>query len=126
MGIKPKNYKMLAILISIFGFFSLTYAYASHGFSCSIDCEPPTIWKTIHGSQLKNGLTINNKNYTIEKWRQDIPTTNATVGQPIAILLRMYENYGYRAITHVSIYFDENKTTSVTWEQNMDKILQLS
>ena len=94
---------------------SVSFAYA---ISCSVDCEPPTIWKTIYGSQLNGGLTINNQTYTIEKWRQEIPTTTVKIGEPIEIVLRMYENYGYRAITHVALYFDEDKITSIIWTKN--------
>jgi hypothetical protein len=72
----------------------------------------------MYGSQLYRGFTIQNQTYTIEKWKQEIPTTTVNVGESLQVLLRMYENYGYRAITHVALYFDEDKTTSIIWHKN--------
>jgi len=113
------NFSLSAILIILVLFSTTTsFAYARFMSNCSFDCEPPTIWKTIYGTQISGGFTIDNQTYTIKNLKQEIPTTTIDVNKPLEVKLRMYENYGYRAITHVALYFDEDKTTSIIWDKN--------
>ena len=121
-NLSSRNFKFVltAIVLILFSISLISFVSASFRDSCSMDCEPPTIWKTIYGAQLYRGFTIDNQTYTIEKWRQEIPTTTVKVGEPLEIILRMYENYGYRAIKHVALYFDEEKTTSIIWDKKFN------
>lgn len=95
-----------------------SYSFADTG--CRRDCEPPTLGVLYTGQRVvENGLSINEKSFSVAERTQTIPTINVKTGQPINVKLVVYENSGVTQLRDVSLSIgnyedDRNKNMLAT------------
>ena len=118
---------------------SVAYS-ASNKAGCTSECMPPTMG-VLRYNQMKvvdEGFGINDKFYDVELSKQTLPTHTATVGEPIRITTKVWENSGHQFLEHVQLSFLVGKTviqggavisegaSSITWNKNFEGKVQLS
>ena len=86
----------------------------SSGGGCSGDCAPPTMGQDNSGQDyVKEGFSINDKAYEVTHFKQEIPTQTIIAGEPVEIILKIYENSGPQYLSHVGLLLGlEEKTLS--------------
>ena len=132
--------KNISILFSFFILVSTSsYAFADHGSGssgggCSGDCTPPTLGIDNSGREFVNkGLTINNKEFSVKDFKQDIETQEIPIGEPVIIRIRIYENQGTHALSHVGLMLGldhkfvgntniEVHNVEINWDKTFDGI----
>lgn len=85
---------------------SAVYAHAGHnhgGGGCS-DCNPPTLGIDASGKrQVSGGLTINGQTFDVDAFKQDLDSQILQIGEPVEIILKIYDNRGYDELKHVEL-----------------------
>ena len=109
----------------------------SGGSGCSGDCAPPTLGQDNSGRYyVKEGFSINGKAFEVAHFKQEIPTQTIFAGEPVEIILKIYENSGSQYLSHVGLLLGlEEKTISgvrvsshhsqIIWEQNFEGIISI-
>ena len=131
---------ILPIMFSILLIPSIGLSFAEHGHDeggsggCSGDCTPPTLGVDSSGKVfVENGFTINGKTYDVGHFEQTIPTQTVKTGEPVEIILKIFENSGPQYLKHVELVlgnehvFDsyvwrQMPTANIIWQQTFDGI----
>lgn len=110
--------KLLLIASAVLSLSLFSYSFADTG--CRRDCEPPTLGVLYTGQRVvENGLSINEKSFSVAERTQTIPTINVKTGQLVNVKLVVYENSGSTYLRDVSLSIgnyedDKNKNMLAT------------
>ena len=110
--------KLVLIVSMVLSLSLFSYSFADT--TCSRDCEPPTLGVLYTGQRVvENGLSINEKSFSVEERTQTIPTINIKTGQSVNVKLIVYENSGVTQLRDVSLSIgnyedDRNKNLLAT------------
>ena len=135
--ISKNNVSLIVILVTFsVSVFFINDQIAFGGLSgrqCASECQPPTLGLSSKFTRyVSDGFGINGQFFDVEYFSQKIPTQNFTVGEPVNISLKVYENTGARYLEHValSIVMEEpkriygvvvgNNESIISWNQKFD------
>ncbi len=83
-------------------------AVADHGGGtsggCTGDCVPPTLGTDNGGKRLvSGGFAVNGNAFDVTYFKQDIPTQEVAVGEPVTVTLTVFEDAGPQFLRHVGL-----------------------
>lgn len=89
----------------------------SGGGGCGGDCSAPTLGVDSSGQQkVSGGISINGEISDVILFKQDLNSKSIKTGDPVEIILKVYENRGYTELKHVELSLGkQEKLISGVW-----------